>query len=151
MGLHHKRFSVITMSLYSLQFFWYTGVIICTDTRGSCQVNVKWVWRQWLLVNNPMLPYTLPMWCYDPYISIIFAARSSQALASFLLTHSLTCEIAGQVKPFPQPLTCCVDSASSLNELVNTMVTSLITCWLSAHVLIGFTDCPKQRKWLSCW
>lgn len=55
------------------------------------------------------------------------------------------------LSPFPQPLTCCVDSASTSSELVNNMVTSAITCWLSHWVLIAFADCPKRRRWLSCW
>lgn len=71
-----------------------------------------------------------------PLPSLPLGSRSFSDSRFFLLTRSLTCDIAGQVKPFLQPLTwlvfvsCCVDSISILYELVNTMVTFLITLTL---------------------
>lgn len=41
---------------------------------------------------------------------------------------ALTREIAGQFEPFPQPLARRADSTSTSSELVNNMVTSVITC-----------------------
>lgn len=75
-------------------------------------------------------------------------SNTSITVSSFLLTCRLTCEIAGQSQPFPQPPTCCVDSTSTSSELVNNTVTSAITC--SHQVLIAFADCREQRQWLSC-
>ena len=111
-------------------------------------------------LNNPILLHSPPMWCYDPYISITLTClsvlRPSRALVAFLVAHSLTCEIAGQVKPFPQPLTwlvlltCSVDITSTLNGLVNTMVTSLIMPWLVLLIVLKTaSDCPAGKSSLS--
>lgn len=114
-----------------------------------------------MVVKTQQRCWTTACYCQCDALTLTFplAPLSLHSPSSYSrsLAHYLTCEIVGQVKPFPPLLTwlICVshsvDSTSTLNEPVNTMVTSLITWWLSAHALIAFTDSSKQTEWLSCW